>query len=93
MSTIIDTEKMNLLGSEFNIIFAKLIREICRITSVFVDRNKEFYRVETVLEKAWTRTGWHYLIKWQGYEDPSDNSWVNNDNCKYFDAIQSFENK
>jgi len=52
-------------------------------SDTFVDKeeSEEEYEVEKILEKRSLKTGEvEYLVKWKGFEDPSDNSWepINN---------------
>jgi hypothetical protein len=43
--------------------------------------DSEQYVVEKILNKRFVKGKVEYFIKWQGYEDPSDNTWEPAENC------------
>lgn len=51
------------------------------MSSAEVSYEEEVYEVEALLEKR-TRNGMvQYLVKWRGYDDPKENTWVNSEDC------------
>jgi len=51
----------------------------------------EEYEVENILDKRKRGGGTEYLIKWLGYEDPSNNTWEPVENLDCQDVIDEFE--
>ncbi|KAH7714895.1 heterochromatin protein 1 alpha [Aphelenchoides avenae] len=49
------------------------------------------YRVEKILNKRKKNGKVEYYIKWKGYNDPKDNSWVERSMCHCEDLIRAFE--
>ncbi|KAI6171203.1 Chromo domain-containing protein [Aphelenchoides bicaudatus] len=47
--------------------------------------------VEAILAKRVNKGKTEYLIKWQGYDDPEDNTWEPTDNCDCAELIENFE--
>jgi len=54
---------------------------------------EEEYEVENILDKRKRGGGTEYLIKWLGYDDPSQNTWEPEENLGLYcqDAIDEFE--
>jgi len=52
---------------------------------------EEEYEVENILDKRKRGGGTEYLIKWLGYDDPSQNTWEPEENLDCQDAIDEFE--
>ena len=55
------------------------------------EQGEEVYQVEKILNKRRTENGVEYLIKWKGYDDPSENTWEPKANCQCADLIRAFE--
>ncbi|CAD5211289.1 unnamed protein product [Bursaphelenchus xylophilus] len=52
---------------------------------------EETYVVEKILNHRKIRGKKEYLIKWQGYDDPADNTWEPVENCDCPELIEAYE--
>jgi len=55
--------------------------------------SEEEYEVETILEKRVRKGKTEYLVKWKGWEDPSDNTWEPEAHLDCPDIISAFNKK
>merc|ERR1712156_1131106 len=58
-----------------------------------IKMSDEEYEVEKIIEKRVKKGGVEYLVKWKGWDDPSDNTWEPVDNLDCPDIIQEYEKK
>jgi hypothetical protein len=55
------------------------------------DEGSSQFVVEAILDKRIVGGKAEYLIKWQGYNDPDDNTWEPIENCVGFSGFLCFE--
>lgn len=48
------------------------------------DEEEEVFEVESILDKKTVDGRTQYLLKWAGYDDPEDNTWVDEEDCVSF---------
>ncbi|KAE9549374.1 hypothetical protein FO519_007418 [Halicephalobus sp. NKZ332] len=58
-----------------------------------MSEEEEVYEVESILDKRTVDGRIEYLVKWVGYDDPEENTWVEEEDCMCKDLIKEFEKK